>query len=462
MQKKKHFSGLFPEKCMILGEYWKFLKKSLVDFSSKTHSKQSKGGFFSFFSLVLLPILSFSLGWIAAESNSHFSGGSPTEFINGDATIFSETEIGAIDISLLKDAVEIIRSRFITPEDIDSEKIKYGIVQGLVWSLDDPYSEFMSPEESQDFEHDLDGEMEGIGAELTVRKGVVVVVSPLRDSPAEKSGLLPEDIIIKVDGEAASGDDFLNVVKRIRGKKGSTVVLDIFRPDTSEEKEITITRDKIRIETVKLIWKDSIAVLEISKFGTNTEREFNSALSQAIEKNASGIVLDLRFNSGGFLDTAVDVVSAFQQVGKVVIQKGKPPETNVLYTTGNVKTDLPLVVLQNRGSASASEIVSGAIQDLQRGVVIGDQSFGKGSVQELISMQGGAHLKLTVAKWLTPNERDISEVGITPDLFIKRTTEDFETERDPQLDFAVRYLQGESLEDLKRELEKNVQKEKKE
>jgi carboxyl-terminal processing protease len=418
----------------------------------KRQNPNPKGGSaISFLSLVLLPIFAFSLGWIVAESKMGNTTPPPAEFTDNDATVFSEKTVSSIDISLLREAVEIIQKKYIDPENIDPEKMRYGIVRGVVWSLEDPYSEFMTPKESEDFEHELDGDLEGIGAELTVRKGVVVVVSPLRDSPAENAGLLPEDIILEVDGGIASGEDFLNVINRIRGKKGTDVTLLIFRPETGEEKELIITRDQIKIETVQLEWKkEDIAVLEISQFGTDTEQEFNTALETAISNNAKGIILDLRFNSGGFLDTAVDVVSAFKKTGKVVIQKGRPPETKVIYTTGNAKTDLPLVVLQNRGSASASEIVSGAIQDLQRGIVMGDQSFGKGTVQEVIAMQNGAHLRITIAKWLTPNGRDIGKVGITPDILIERSIEDFENDYDPQMEAAIKFLNNElSVDEIK-------------
>lgn len=409
------------------------------------------GGALSFLAIVLIPIFAFTLGWTLAKSNTpHLS----TELTNADGTVLSSEKIEGIDTSLLRDAIEIVRKKYVDPDAIDPEKIKYGIVRGMVWTLDDPYSEFMSPKENADFEDDLNGDLEGIGAELTIREGVIVVVSPLRDSPAERAGLLPKDIILKVDGVEAPGEDFLNVVKRIRGKKGSDVTLSVFRPDTSEEKEITITRDNIRVETVTLEWQGDIAVLQISQFGTNTTDEFYAALDTALAKNPKGIILDLRFNSGGFLEKAVDVVSAFKKTGKVVIQKGRPPQSEVIYTTGNLKTDLPLVVLQNGGSASASEIVAGALQDLGRAVVVGEQSFGKGTVQELVPMQKGASLRITIAKWLTPNERDIGKVGITPDVMVKRTIKDFENEYDPQMEAAVKLLNGADVEHVKNEYNK--------
>lgn len=400
----------------------------------------------SFLVFVLLPIIAFSVGWMAAEKKSE-KALHPTQFVDQNGVVQEQTD--AVDISLLRDAIDIVREKYIDPDALQPDEMKYGIVRGLVWSLDDPYSEFMSPEESHEFEDELGGDVEGIGAELTTKDGMVVVISPIRGSPAENAGLLPEDVILKVDGEDTEGSDFLKVIKKIRGKKGTTVVLTIYRPALGEKLDISITRDKIRIETVTLSWNDDIALIEVSQFGTNTTAEFTKTLSDALVKNPKGIVLDLRFNSGGYLDTAVDMVSAFQKNGTVVIQKGRPPETESKITTGNVKTDLPLVILQNGGSASASEIVAGAIQDLKRGIVIGEKSFGKGTVQELVPMENGAHLRLTIAKWLTPGGRDIGEKGIEPDLVVARTIEDIKAKRDPQMDAALRFLRGESLDTLK-------------
>lgn len=419
--------------------------------------KTFSSGFLSFFSFVLIPLFAFGLGWTASENEWNQERVDSPILLKEDISPEKESAKDTnIDISLLRDAVKIVEKKFINPDDIDSQKIQYGITRGFIWSLDDPYSEFMSPEESEDFDHDLDGDLEGIGAELTVRRGMIIVVSPLRGSPAEAAGLLPEDIILKVDGEEARGEDFLNVIKRVRGEKGTEVILSVFRPNAGEEKEITITRDKVRVETVELLWQDDIAVLEVSQFGTHTEQEFYKSLTLALQKDPRGIILDLRFNGGGFLDTAVAMLSAFLEgQQKVVVQKGRPPAVENLVTSGNIRTILPLVVLQNKGSASASEIVAGALQDLNRATVIGEQSFGKGTVQELIPMKGGAHLRLTIAKWLTPNGRDIGKVGIEPDLLIKRTVEDIEKEKDPQMEAALRLLHGESLEDLQSEFQES-------
>lgn len=419
-----------------------------MSFPYRTYRGFRGSGPITFLAYILLPIIAFALGWQISESRVEVADRNPTALVDKDATVLKNDKIESIDVALLRDAIDVVREKFIDPDKIDPDKIKYGIVRGLIWSLEDPYSEFMSPEESISFEDELGGDIEGIGAELTVKEGMIIVISPLRDSPAERGGLLPEDVILEVNDEAAEGKDFLKVIGNIRGKKGTPVKLSIFRPSTGEKLSLEIVRDKIRIETVTLTMQDELAILEVSQFGKNTTKEFEDALASALVKNPKGIIVDLRFNSGGYLETAIEMVSAFQKSGKVVIQKGRPPATDSRFVTGKVKTDLPLVVLQNGGSASASEIVAGAIQDLGRGVVIGEKSFGKGTVQELIAMENGANLRLTVAKWLTPNGRDIGEVGIEPDLTIVRSPQDIADKKDPQLDAAIAHLKGESLQDL--------------
>jgi len=428
--------------------------------------QQRKFGFYQFLVFAILPILTFILGFAFSEKKNEQRDlqlcytttqesqkkSTEKELKNSDEK--KPEDFNFIDLSITREVLEIIEKKFLEPEKIDSEKIKFGMIRGLVWSLGDPFSEFLTPEENAELNDDLSGDLEGIGAELTLKNNLIVIVSPLRDSPAEKAGLLPEDVILKVDGEIAEGNKFLEIVKKIRGKQGTKVELEIMRKNLEKPKKIKVVRDKIRIETVELEFNEEIAILEVSQFGENTKEEFEKALQKAITKNAQGIILDLRFNAGGFLQTAVEMVSNFVESGKVVVEKYRPPMTKTEFVTGNFKTDLPLVILQNGGSASASEIVAGAIQDLNRGVVIGETSFGKGTVQELIPVSGGGSIRITIAKWLTPNGRSISEVGITPDLEIKMTADDFQNNNDFQLEAALQFLRGKTLQELKQELAK--------
>lgn len=366
----------------------------------------------------------------------------------------SFVNIDELNLNLLNDSIEIVKNKFVDPEKIENKKISEGLVRGFISSLEDPYSSFMTPEESQDFENEMQGDLEGIGAELTVKNNVITVVSPLKNSPAKKSGLLPEDIIIKVDEEEVNAKEFRSAIYKIRGEKGTEVVLNIFRPSTGEIKDIKIIRDKIKVETVYHEIKDNIAVIEITQFGNNTTKEFEHSISEVIKEKPKGIILDLRFNSGGLLTSSIDVISAFRKNGVAVSEIRKNGVKNDHFVTGKFFTDLPLVVIQNKGSASASEIVSGGLQYNKRAIIIGDVSFGKGSVQELIPMNGGAHLKVTVAKWFTPDDKNISEEGIIPDILVKN---DFgNKEIDHQMNVAIDIINGKDLEIIKNKIDQTT------
>lgn len=349
-----------------------------------------------------------------------------------------------VDFHIFWEAMQKIQEKYIDPAKIDFEKISEGVIRGLVFSLEDSYSTYLSVEESQAFNDEIGGELEGIGAELTLKNGFITVVSPLKDSPAAAAGILPEDIIMQVDGEDIETQSLEAVVKKIRGPRNTEVTLTIVRRGEPIPLEKTITRAHIIVESVSLEMRDEVAILEVSQFGDNTEEEFLRYLREALTKGPKGIVLDLRFNPGGYLETAVDMVSAFQEEGKVVIQKERAPSVVNRFVTRNKITDLPLVVLINAGSASAAEIVAGALQDHDRALILGETSFGKGTVQQILPLSDGSNLRLTIARWLTPQGRDIAEKGIEPDILILRTAEDFEQDRDPQLDAAIQILTGEA------------------
>ena len=231
---------------------------------------------------------------------------------------------------------------------------------------------------------------------------------------------------------------------KIRGPKGEKVILTIVRKGNSEPLDISITRDSINISSVEWRMEEDIAIIELNQFGNHTKEEFSRAISEILSKRPSGVILDLRFNGGGYLEGAVDIVSEFIEKGEVVsVKKRNPDDSEVIYVNGKARmTNVPLVVLINKGSASASEIVAGAIQDHERGIVIGETSFGKGTVQEVENLIDGSSLRITIAKWYTPNNRNISEIGIEPNIIIERKAEDFEADEDPQLDKAIEHLKS--------------------
>ncbi len=356
-----------------------------------------------------------------------------------------------LDLDILWETIGVLEEKYVEPEKIDFLKMAEGAIKGVVFSVGDPYSTYLTAEESKDFNDDLAGELEGVGAELTMKNGFVTVVSPLKNSPASKGGILPEDVIIQVNDEDITNKSLGEVVKKIRGPRGTSVSLTLLRRNVPDPIVVEIVRQKIIVESVSLEMNDDIAVLEVNQFGDRTEKEFEKHVRDLITKNPKGVVLDLRFNPGGYLETAIALVSIFVKEGKVVVQKERAPSVvNKYVYDGKALTDLPLVVLINKGSASAAEIVAGALQDHERALVVGEQSFGKGTVQEIIPLSDGSNVRLTVAKWLTPEGRDISEVGITPDIVIERTPEDFENDLDPQMETALKILrEAQTLEDLK-------------
>jgi carboxyl-terminal processing protease len=350
-----------------------------------------------------------------------------------------------VDLTLLWTVWRILQEHYVDPSALKVDDLRYGAVRGLVDALGDPYSGFMTPVESTDFQEVMRGELEGIGAELTMQGSDVVVVAPLKGSPAARAGILPRDIILEVDGELLTGLNLQEVVKRIRGEKGTEVTIKIFRPATSEELSFTITREAIHVPSVEYeILKTgtgSVGYLALNQFGDDTVSETKKALMEFRAQSVAGVLLDLRFNGGGYLDGSIDVVSLLLEKGKVVSVERRGEEVETYYVSGNpVLPDTPLVVLINEGSASASEIVAGALQDHGRAKVVGIKSFGKGTVQDVIDLPGGSSLRVTIAKWKTPNGRDLGKEGVMPDITVSLEPGQYLSAYDPQKEVALEVL----------------------
>ena len=378
-------------------------------------------------------------------------------FANRDALIFLEdsdllleentledsTVAAELDIETFDEVWKTAEGKFVDVEKLDREKMLYGAMKGVITALGDPHSEFLDPAESEEFLDSLEGELTGIGAEVGMRDDIFTIISPLRGSPAERAGLLPGDQVYKIDDEFAADHTLFEGIKRIRGPIGTDVTLTIFRGEEISPREITITRELIEIESVEVeILEDGIAVVTVNTFADDTAEEFARALADLALENPVGVVLDLRFNGGGFLDAAIAMTSNVLARGDVVMihERGKI-DTVVPVVGAAILPETPLVVLINEGSASASEILAGALQDAGRATLLGENSFGKGTVQELISgFRDGSTLRITVAKWFTPSGRDIDRVGIEPDIIVEMSPEDYFSDRDPQLDAAVEFL----------------------
>jgi carboxyl-terminal processing protease len=321
--------------------------------------------------------------------------------------------------------------------DADSQKKIYGAISGMVDSLGDPYTTFLPPTENNQFQDDLSGSFEGIGAEIASVNGKVTIVSPLEGSPAKTAGLLPKDVIEAVDNKSTEGIDLNEVVKRIRGKAGTEVTLSIVREGWDGPKDIKVKRGTITVKSVRWEMKENnIGYIQISQFGDDTYNLMEEAVKEIKGKSPKGIIIDLRNNPGGLLDSAVNIISMFINSGDVVKIKYKDGHVEVNKTTRNpIMSDVKMAVLVNSGSASASEIFAGAIQDHKRGVLIGEKTFGKGSVQDLETLKDGSALKVTIAKWFTPNGHEVDKKGIEPDIKISSKEGD-----DIQLKTAIENL----------------------
>lgn len=406
-----------------------------------SYSKKESSSIPKYIGLFLLMTFVFMLGWNAGVNHDQIQQG-----INPSTVVMTPTgQTETVNMQLFWDAWNILSSNYVDPHALVTEEMIFGAIKGMVNSLDDPYTSFMTPKENREFQESLQGHLEGIGAELTLRNGMLTVISPLKGSPAQRAGLQPEDVIYKVDGESTEDMNLEQAVMKIRGDKGSVVVLTVIRKNYNDPIDIRIVRDDINVNSINWEMKDEIAVIEINQFGDTTQQEFSKAISEILAKRPKGVVLDLRYNGGGYLDGAVDIASEFLEDEKVVtIKKRNPEEDEVIYVNGQARmANLPMAVLINKGSASASEIVAGAIQDHNRGTIIGEQSFGKGTVQSVENLIGGSSLRITIAKWFTPNDQNINETGITPDIVVERTVDDIESGTDPQLEKALEVIRSE-------------------
>ncbi len=336
----------------------------------------------------------------------------------------------------------IVEEQFVD-QPVDQTEMMRGAIQGMLESLGDQHTSYMDPDMFQQQSTPLEGEYDGIGAWVDVNGEYVTIISPMPNSPAEEAGLKPDDQVIAVNGEDKTGIDGNVVLRDILGKAGTEVTLTIFRPGTMESFDVTIIRQKIEIPSVvSKMLDDNIAYIQLVNFGDKTHADLKNQLKDLLKNNPRGIILDLRNNGGGYLNTAIEVTSEFVSESPLMIEEfGDGTRTTYKAKPNGIATKIPMVVLINEGSASASEIMAGAIQDYGRAILVGKQSYGKGSVQNWIPLKNdqGA-VRVTIARWLTPKERQINEIGLAPDVEVEFTEEDFNAEIDPQLDKAIELL----------------------
>jgi carboxyl-terminal processing protease len=403
------------------------------------------------FTVTFLPLLTLVLGWqigVAMEQRGVRELEENLRILytgqSGSGTLMDDPEKN-VNPAIMWGVWRLLQKNYITPDRLKTQDMLYGAVGGLVAALGDPYTVFMTPSENDDFHESLQGKLEGIGAELTLREGDVIVVAPLKGSPASEAGLQPEDIIVKVNDKEVEGQTLAKVVEQIRGPKGTSVRLSILRSGEDELLNIDIVRDEIKVPSVEFEVKKtatgSVGYIALNQFGDGSVDEVRRALESFEGEDIAALVFDVRYNGGGYLEGAVELSSFFLKDGKVVSVQRRSGDPVHHYVSGHVlEADLPVAVLINEGSASASEIFAGALQDHKRATIIGKKSFGKGTVQEVFDLPGGSSIRITTAKWLTPNGRDLGSEGIIPDIDIDRTREDREKKRDPQLDAALEWL----------------------
>lgn len=322
----------------------------------------------------------------------------------------------------------------------------WGMIQGLAQSLGDPYTFFLPPKENEIFSEDISGEFTGVGMEIAVRDQQLTVVSPLKGTPAERAGIKSGDKVLWIDGVDTEGMDISNAVSRIRGPKGTQVTLLIMREGFSEPREYKITRDVINIPTVVTGMRDDVFVIELRSFTANSPELFRRALREFVESGRSRLILDMRGNPGGYLDAAVDMASWFLPSGRIVVTEDYAGHAeNIVHRSRGYDVfneNLRMVILVDRGSASASEILSVALRHYGIATTVGERTFGKGSVQELVEITPETALKLTVARWLAPDGEQIPLDGLKPDIEVKITDEERTAGKDPQLEKALQVVRG--------------------
>jgi len=387
---------------------------------------------------ILLLVLFFSLGiYLGFHNRPEIN--KLVNILGKETAVASE-----VDFSPFWKVWSKINEKYPLNKTTDQEKI-YGAISGLVNSLNDPYTVFFKPDETELFEADIEGNFGGVGMEVGIKDKVLTVIAPLKDTPAYKADIKSGDKILKINDITTSDLSVEKAVRLIRGDVGTTVRLTIFHEGDNEPKELKIVRANINIPTLDTeLRKDGIFVIKLYSFSSSSNKLFRNAIKEFSISKSDKLLLDLRGNPGGYLDVAVNMASWFLEGGKIVVTEdyGNNKKPTIHRSLGyNIFTDkLKFIILIDSGSASASEILAGAMQDYKKALLVGEQSYGKGSVQEVIKVTPDTLLKITVAKWLTPNGNSISETGLNPDYKVPFTKQDSDNEKDPQLDKAVELL----------------------
>ena len=396
---------------------------------------------------ILVAILTFVLGWQLGHKDIDLKW----QNYHPSVSVENKTPPENIDIDfkLFWDTWDLLTRRYLDKKEIDPQKLFYGAISGMVAAVVDPYTVFLPPEQQKSSKEELGGSFDGVGIQLGFDKEKhLVVIAPLDGTPAEKAGVQAGDLILKIGAESTLPMNLPEAVNLIRGPKGSEVALTILKQGSQEPEEVKLMRETIVVKSVNLSIKQTksgkdIAIIKLSRFGERTESEWVEVVSDLLAKSPDAIILDVRNNPGGFLDGAVFIASEFLDGGDVVLQENNQKQRFPYKVNREGKLlKLPLMVLINKGSASASEIVAGALQDRKRAKLVGEKSFGKGTIQEAEDLPGGVGIHITTARWLTPNGRWVNEIeGLDPDIKVEMPkSTDGATLEDPQMDKALEIL----------------------
>lgn len=403
--------------------------------------------------LILLLVVALGAGFAGGIFFERSSGK-----VSNPVKILLNKDLGQpayVDFSLFWDTWNSLHNKYVDRNTLDTQKLIYGAVQGMVNSIGDPYTVFFEPQQSKKFQEEISGSFGGVGIEIGKRNNILTVIAPIKDTPAFKAGLKAGDKILRIEDKSTADLSIEEAVNLIRGKRGTSVMLTI-SSNGADTKEVTIIRDTIKIPTI--VWEmlesngKKVAYLQLFTFNQNVDSEFQKSAQEILDSGAERLVLDLRNNPGGLLDSAINIAGWFLDKNQIVtIEAFSDSARNEFRSRGSGSLNIyPTIILINGGSASASEIVAGALHD-NRGIrLVGEKTFGKGSVQELEKFKDGSSIKVTVAKWLTPNGISISDTGIEPDIEVKLPKEEIEKEefefefgtpgKDPQLDKALELL----------------------
>lgn len=389
----------------------------------------------SLFSVFIISTLFFVFGWSVGSDRINVSLLNQNRIQTENASLPS-----SLDYESVNDVYDILRQNY--DGELKLDDVMNGLKNGLASSTGDPYTEYLSEKEANDFDSELNGTFSGIGAELSKENDLLVVVSPISGYPADKAGLRPKDAILEIDGEKTYNMTLTEAVEKIRGQSGSQVELTVLRAE-SDKQVIKIKRENITIPSVEWsVKKGNVGYIKISRFADDTADLAKKAALDLKSKGVKSVVLDLRGNPGGLLDSAVDISSLWLDKNQIVVEEKRDKVIIKTHKASgdNILTGLPTIVLIDEGSASASEIVAGALKDNNKADLAGEESYGKGSVQQLTPISSGGLLKITIARWYTPNGRNIDKEGIAPDKKVARTLKDVKAGKDPQLDYAVTRL----------------------